>query len=341
MRVFQNANRFAIGFVVVAGLFLWGGCDSTGDLSTAEGQFTLRLTDAPAALDSAVVTVDRVNLVSEEAEEEEDEDEEAEGVITLTDSARTIDLLQLQNGVTETLATTTVPEGEYTQLRFVLGSENYVVVDGTQQSLQVPSGQQSGIKIVLPEVEVENDGDQLEVTLDFDVEESFVQQGNGQYLFKPTIQVKSVSVNGESVETVEVDGAVSSASSSSVEVDSIPFSITDHTEFDGDGGASAPADLEVGQVVEVEGTFLEDGTLEARELDAEDDDEVERSITAPIQAVGDSSFTVVGVSMTVDEDTEFDDDTGLSALEAGHRVEVDYEFRDGARVALEVEHEGD
>ncbi|MFB6231824.1 MAG: DUF4382 domain-containing protein [Salinibacter sp.] len=342
----RHSNRFVVGLLVAAGFLVWMvGCDSTGNVSTGQGQFTLKLTDAPADLDRAVVTVDRVELVTGDADEEEEDDDgddDEEGIITLMDTSRQINLLKLQDGVTTTLADTTVPEGEYTQLRFVLGDENYVVADGDRQNLQVPSGKQSGIKIILPDVEVENDGDRLSVTLDFDVEESFVRAGaSGKYLFKPTVKVKSVSVNGESIETVEVEGAVSGASGESVSVDSIGFSVTDQTEFDGDDGATSVADLQSGQAIEVEGTRLDDGSLRAREVDVEDDDEVERSITAPVEALGDDSLTLLGVPVEVTNGTEFEDDRRLEGLSPGDRVEVNYEFREGSRIALEIEDEDD
>lgn len=363
--VAKNSFALALGLALATGLLIIG-CDSTGGMSgSAEGQFTLNLTDAPADLDSAVVTIDQVLLVSEDAadddddgddddgdddgedddgDDDDDDGEDEEGIITLTDSTRQIDLLQLQGGVNTTLANVTVPEGEYAQLRLVLGDENYVVVDGERQMLQVPSGKQSGIKIVLPgEVEIENDGDRLEVTLDFDVEESFVETGNGDYIFKPTVKVKEVFVNGESIETVSVDGTVSSASSDVVAVDSIPFAVTEETEFDGDDGASSPSDLQVGQTVEVEGTVGSDGSLEALELEVEDDDEPERSITARIESVSpsDSTLAQLGVTIRVTDRTEFDDDEGLDGLETGERVETDYVFRNGARVATEIEDEDD
>lgn len=340
----RSATRLATGLLVAAGLLLGAGCDSTGNMLTAQGQFTLKITDAPADLDQAVVTVDRVELVSEDADEDEEEngDDDEEGITTLMDASRQINLLELQDGVTTTLADTTVPEGEYTQLRFVLGDENYVVANGERQSLQVPSGKQSGIKIILPDVEVEDDGDRLAVTLDFDVDESFVRAGaSGKYLFKPTVKVKRASVNGESIETVEVEGAVSEASSNSVSVDNIPFSVTDQTEFDSDDGATRVADLQSGQAIEVEGTRLDDGSLRAREVDVEDDDEVERSITAPVEALGDDSLTLLGVPVEVTDDTEFEDDRRLEELDPGDRVEVGYEFREGSRIALEIEHEDD
>jgi len=361
MTALQKWTRLVAALLVAAGVLFVAGCDSAGTSSDpAQGSFTLRLTDAPAALDSAVVTVDRVVLVGEDADESGDDgddgddngddrddgddngEEDEDGLITLTDSTRQVDLLQLRNGNTALLADgITVPEGEYSQLRFVLGDENYVVVDGNRQRLQVPNEQQSGIKIILPEVEIENDGDRLEVTLDFDVDESFIEQGDGTYRFKPTIKVKNVFVNGNSIETVSVDGLVTAvdAGAGTVAVDSIPFSTTSKTEFDDVASLSA---LSTGQHVEVEGTVPSDGSaLVAREVDVEDDEEVERSITARIEALGDRSVTVLGVSIQVTDSTEFDDDGGFGALQTGTRVEVDYAFQNGERVATEIESDDD
>jgi hypothetical protein len=341
---------------------------------TAEGDFTLRLTDAPADLDSAVVTIDRVDLVSEDADDDsdggendddgtddddgdddngddengddengdDDGEEEEDGIITLTDETRQIDLLQLQDGTTALLADgVTVPEGEYSQLRFVLTDDVYVVVDGTRQSLRVPS---NTIRIVLPDVEVENDGDQLEVTLDFDVEDSFVEQGNGNYLFKPTIKVKNVLVNGESVETVSVEGLVTGvdAANNQVSVEDVAFTTGTKTEFEGVASLSA---LSVDQYVSVEGTRLDDGSLAAREIETEEQED-ERSVTAPLDAKtntdSEQSVTLLGLTIQVNSDTEFDDDGGLDALILGDRVEVDYvENADGEKVATEIENEDD
>jgi len=355
MRINRSLIRVFATVFIISDLFFWAGCDSSGGMGeAAQGDFTLRLTDAPAALDSAVVTVDRVDLVTEDGEDsaddggDDDGDNDEEGTLTLTEETRQLDLLQLRNGNEELLAdAVTVPEGEYTQLRFVLGDkpgDNYVVVNGGQQMLSVPSGAQSGIKIILPEVEVENDGDQIDVTLDFDVDESFVEQGNGDYRFKPTIKVKDVFVNGQSIETVSVGGLVTSveAGNNMISVEDIAFTATATTKIEGDS-ASSLGDFQEDQYVSVEGTRLDDGTVEAREIEDEESDE-ERSITARIESKTDTeneqSVTLLGVTAQVTSETEFDD-SSFEALASGDRVEVDYVVNDGQRVATEIESEDD
>jgi hypothetical protein len=206
VRVLLPLLALCLGLTVAA-------CDTTGsDSDDATGRLTVLLTDTPANLDSAIVTIRRIDLVPEDAEEGDDGDEDDESeILRFPVEERPIDLLQLQDGVTTTLADVDVPAGEYEQIRLVLGEENYVVADGERQDLQVPSGEQSGIKILLPdEVEVENDGDEIELTLDFDVHDSFVLRGNGRYLFKPTVRVQDVQINGDAMDMVSVEGAVTS-----------------------------------------------------------------------------------------------------------------------------------
>lgn len=86
-----------------------------------------------------------------------------------------------------------------------------------------------------------------------------------------------------------------------------------------------------------------DDSLEAPEIEVQDDDEPERSITAQIKSLSpsDSLLAQLGVTIRVTNTTEFDDDEGLSGFESGSRVETDYVFREGNRVATEIENEED
>jgi hypothetical protein len=332
VRVLLPLLALCLGLTVAA-------CDTTGsDSDDATGRLTVLLTDTPANLESAIVTIRRIDLVPEDAEDGEDGDEDDESeILRFPVEERPIDLLQLQDGVTTTLADVDVPAGEYEQIRLVLGDENYVVADGERQDLQVPSGQESGIKILLPdEVEVENDGDRIELTLDFDVHDSFVLQGNGRYLFKPTVRVQEVQINGDAMDMVSVEGAVTSvdAENGQLVVEDVVFETTGRTEFDDLGSL---ADLDAGDFVEVEGV-VEDGRRIALEVEREDEDE-ERSITARLEQVSSSSVTLLGVTIAVNAETDVDDGD-LDDLEDGDRVEVEFVIRsDGSRLATEIDRE--
>lgn len=180
----------------IVGIAVLPGCDS-GDPETA-GQSRVRilLTDAP--LDDIVeanVLIERVELLGD-----------GERVILLADEPQPFDLLTLQNGVTVLLADLDVPDGTYHQVRIVVHETAMVVFDdGTEEPLKVPSGAQTGIKVNLPDLII--DEDVVEVTIDFDLEASFVKRGNSGkgYIFKPVLKPLAVEVNGDDV---DLDGFV-------------------------------------------------------------------------------------------------------------------------------------
>jgi len=154
------------------------------------------LTDAPFPFDlvaEANVMIENVSLKGTGADS-----------VLLSDAAQPFNLLELQNGVTAPLADLEVAAGTYTQLRLVVGdSASIELKSGDEYRLKIPSGSQSGIKIQLGNLTLE-DGDLAQITIDFDVEDSFVVQGNPEtpagikgFIFKPVVKTKSVEINGE------------------------------------------------------------------------------------------------------------------------------------------------
>jgi hypothetical protein len=201
--------RFILSIaLVLSGAIAFTGCDSVGTSDTDGGQLTVLLTDAPGDITKAEVTIERVSVVpSEEATEG---DAEEGGIEVLSDESMTVDLLTLQNGVTEMLGEITIPNGAYSQIRLVTAREatvEYEAQDGTTKSaeLMLPSADETGIKINFDEFTIDEASDQVEVTLDFNVEESFVKAGQaGKYIFKPVVQAESVVTNEAS--DAESDG---------------------------------------------------------------------------------------------------------------------------------------
>jgi hypothetical protein len=90
------------------------------------------------------------------------------------------------------LGTADLPADTYTQVRLMLGTDNSIVLaeDGEPRSLEVPSGQKTGIKIV-GDFEV-REGFETSVTLDFDAQESVNVTGNGRYQLRPTVRIEAV-----------------------------------------------------------------------------------------------------------------------------------------------------
>jgi hypothetical protein len=179
-------NRIiALGLLTGVGLYLLAGCSADRMGTGASlGHVSINLTDSPGNFDQVNLVVDEVSIHRGGA----DTTGTGSGWEVLRhDSTATFDLLKLRNGVFSKLAVGDVPSGHYTQVRLHLGAGSNVVVDGVAHPLTVPSGMQSGYKLI-GEFNVPSGG-QVELTLDFDAARSIVQTGNGLYMLRPTCRV--------------------------------------------------------------------------------------------------------------------------------------------------------
>jgi hypothetical protein len=105
-------------------------------------------------------------------------------------------LLDFSDGKDTLLADATIPPGTISQIRLILGDNNYIITtDGVNVPLKTPSAQESGLK-----VQVHQDvsgGILYRLTLDFDAGKSIVQAGNsGKYLLKPVLRIISLIPSG-------------------------------------------------------------------------------------------------------------------------------------------------
>jgi hypothetical protein len=97
----------------------------------------------------------------------------------------TVNLLNLQNGITEVIAQDEVPEGVLQEVRFILASDNTVVVDGISHELQTPSAESSGLKVKIGKALNQTLNT---FTLDFDAALS-VKEEAGNYKLDPVIRL--------------------------------------------------------------------------------------------------------------------------------------------------------
>jgi hypothetical protein len=195
------------------------GCsDGQGPAGTT--QFSVVLKDAPADLKTAVVTIDKVQLVGQG------------GVHTLSATPMTVDLLTLANATADLVKNAVVPSGTYTELRFVISgayievdngdgttniyasSPNYAglpegaTVDG---QLQMPSLAESGLKVTLAPSTLSLTGEQKVVLVDFDVAQSFghVAGQSGMWALHPVITGGDIQATGTVQASVQLDQSVS------------------------------------------------------------------------------------------------------------------------------------
>ncbi|WP_257305793.1 DUF4382 domain-containing protein [Geothrix campi] len=161
------------------GLALLMACSGSSSSGGGSGSMNVHLVDGPiSGYQEINVNIQTVEINSNGS------------WITLGTPNKTLNLLSLVGGVDETLvAGATLPAGHYGQMRLILGPGNTVkLADGTVVPLKVPSGLQSGIKLIVNFDVVA--GTTKDVWIDFDASHSIqvVQAGmSGQYILRPTI----------------------------------------------------------------------------------------------------------------------------------------------------------
>lgn len=199
MNTFKRRLAIHGGTVLISSTLLACGGGGGGASAPASGTLGVALTDAPACgFDAVNVTVSKVRVHQSAAAGENDS---GWSDITLS-PARKINLLALSNGVLDSLGTTSLAAGHYSQLRLVLdantsgGLANSVLPTGSsaEQTLETPSAVQSGIKLV-SEFDVAA-GQRVDLVLDFDACKSVVTRGNGKYALKPVVKVVPTTLNG-------------------------------------------------------------------------------------------------------------------------------------------------
>lgn len=116
-------------------------------------------------------------------------------------------LLDFNNGMDTLLATGSLPAGKISQIRLVLGSNNSIVVDGVNYSLETPSAQQSGLKLNL-DVRL-TAGIDYQLWLDFDAGKSVVSTGigSGKFILKPVIRAFTKATSGAVKGTIDPPAA--------------------------------------------------------------------------------------------------------------------------------------
>jgi hypothetical protein len=197
----------------IVGLGVAGCDDGTGPRGDASVR--VLLTDAPIDyVASAWVDIGAVELIPADGD----------GPIVLTENGTDdfVDLLDLQGAVTHTLADADVEAGDYTQIRLTVEAarvelaEGYEFNDGSvEKDLFIPSGAQTGIKLNLAGSAGEDGsgpvtiaGGETVLVLDFDVNQSFVLQGQPEaggftgVIFTPTIRVVAQDVAASIAGTV-------------------------------------------------------------------------------------------------------------------------------------------
>ncbi|MGE5438193.1 MAG: DUF4382 domain-containing protein [Syntrophothermus sp.] len=174
----------AYSIMLILTTFMFAAC--TTDAGN-EGRIKINMVDAPASYDAVMIDVVRVEVHKSGSAEED-------GWIVLNEINAHYDLLQLTNGASVVLGDRPLEVGKYTQIRLILGNDNYVMENNVRHNLTIPSGQQTGIKLNHNfDIEADN---LYELYLDFNADKSINITGTGEYKLSPVIRVEAVVTSG-------------------------------------------------------------------------------------------------------------------------------------------------
>lgn len=174
--------------------------EDTEPAQEGEAQLRFNLTDAPANYQAVYIDLQGVEVkVGDTA---------SSGWLSLNVQSGIYNLLDFQNGLDTLIGTGSVPAGRLGQIRLLLGPDNSLVTDTDSLGLQIPSGQQSGLKLLV-NYDLQA-GLVYEFSLDFDAHRSIVQRGNGSYLLKPVIRVFTTNSTGSITGFVKPDSVLTS-----------------------------------------------------------------------------------------------------------------------------------
>lgn len=191
--------KFFIVSLAMVSMMMAAGCKKDkNDPATVN----FRLTDAPANYDALYIDVRGIEVQTNN-----------QGWVTLNSSLGVIDLLSLVNGK-DTLIAGGQFSGRISQVRLLLGSNNSIVVNGVTHSLDVPSGESSGLKINLQQ-ELQA-GATYEWTIDFDAAKSINVTGSGEFKLKPVLRAFASNVISGNASTGNIYGTVAPVTLASV-----------------------------------------------------------------------------------------------------------------------------
>lgn len=243
MKLFLRLPVLA-GLAISTGLL--NGCGGGGDVSFTEGAVTINMTDAPVDGAAEVVVVfTGVELHRTNGQ-----------TVTLDfTSPKSIDLIKLQGGVTGALTQdSAVPAGDYDWMRLKVRAsqnsqgESYIkLLDGTQYPLWIPSGAETGLKLVRGFTVAQ--GSTTRLLIDFDLRKS-VHAPPGQdpnYILRPALRLLDQIQVGQLAATVDLAALATSQLGAGATVQSCNgglylFAGGTATPDDQDGNAADGAD---------------------------------------------------------------------------------------------------
>jgi hypothetical protein len=225
--------RKSLLFAVLACIVFLSACGGGGGSSS--GTLSMAITDAkpalPAGIVQVLVTIDEVSVHQTGGDWIS---------LPLAQTPFTVDLLQFTNGhTTQLVPQTTLTSGKYTQVRLGVQSATIVTDTGAQIPVKIPS---SNLKTAENfDFDVAGGG-AIDLTVDFDVSQSLVETGSGQYQLKPVLHLVNTA------EAATITGNITAATFGPETQATIIV-----TQDNDNSGTITPGDVEYSRLVVVNG----------------------------------------------------------------------------------------
>jgi len=174
--------------LLVSIIVLYSSCSKSDTIANSKGNITIKLTDAPIPYNQFMevnMTIDSIALGNSA---------DANSFITIMNEPTKYNMLDLVNGVTETMVNMSIPEGKYDTLRLFISSTEMVMNDGTSfsydmsQSNSINNGSMMGGSMMFNDqngsIDIKLDhflditaDSQNDFLMDLDVDESYMLEG--------------------------------------------------------------------------------------------------------------------------------------------------------------------
>jgi hypothetical protein len=184
--------------------------NTPGEVKSKNGTLIVKLTDAPFPISS----IKEANVIITKIEIRKTNENDTVPFLTLTTKPDTFNLVDLRNGITKEIVKLNIPAGSFNMIRLYTGDASVVLTNGEKFNLKIPSGPQTGIKVFIDSPVIIAGGISSEILLDFDLEKSFVVQGNPEtpagikgFHFQPVVRAVNNSSAGRLTGNVKNDSA--------------------------------------------------------------------------------------------------------------------------------------
>jgi hypothetical protein len=166
---------FLVSFILAGAAYY--GCSK--DDSHPTSNVVISMTDAPAAYNEVNVEVIDIEVHCN-----------GSGWIHVPVTDSIYNLLALQGNNATYLTNAVLPAETISQVRLILGTHNTVVIGATTYQLLLSSEDETGLKVNIQKNLV--GGVTYDLLLDFDADQSIVDEGNGSYRLKPVLTAEFI-----------------------------------------------------------------------------------------------------------------------------------------------------